>query len=1362
MNNQDRSRQNHYGDGIQQDYYPSSAGYSAQRLPYPDAAAAHLHQQNALRRAHRNGIPQYTEEDIRYYDMMKQNDFTNVIRPINYKHPQNVQGENDHRRERLTETRDDERYAELYEEVFAPHSRTTISGTRTSTERTRGMPVQTSSSRSTSRYGSSTTSSSEFEDANWEDNIMSALNDMAGNFKKIGGIHCNQAGPDTTEVQLKLNLPLPMQYVDNLDVKEGFNNAIATLSPKKCGNMQYGYSHLDEHVIDMEERFLGTMDQIQGNIVPVYKSLFQNQSESSDDDDDDELDEDQSESTYEDPRFLPKVDPNLQQLQYETNNAVESSIRAQNIDGIPLQIILSNQSSGVSSANSWKLLSPRDEPREYSNKSATNNIITTINNNLDVAIRGSRGLPNQNESNHNEQWIPATKQTLEIENRETAEMEKVEKLKTRGFKSNTEIPQVINVKNEENVPECYSDLTTGIQMPGQANAEKDKSTSIVPTIKTQFSGDEIMGCSKASFQRNSIKKGTAFNPDLNDLTENEAVFVKSDPPTGYNDLPENEAVFVKSDPPTTKPASTRSHTRNESIYAPEVLYKDGDEKIGKIEVEEGPDDELVDNCQDEELEEEIQLREERGKGKNLKEERKHREAEAKAAQEALGPKRLEERVEAKVKATREELKAKKSEEERKQFEVGAKAAEEALEAKKQEEERKQREAETKLAQETLEAKRLEERVEAEIKAARESLKAKKLEEERKRMKSEAEAKAAQEALKARKLEEERKCIEAESKVAQEALEALYSKKLDEERRQREAEAKKLDEDEERRQLEAETKALETKKLKEVRKRIEVETKAKEEESKELDEQRKRIEAETKAVVEKTLEARKAEKERKRIEAEIKADPDEKERASLYKVQGFEDYCKSLASTQIDDDGNSKALRTSIDMSDEDTNSVEERSTSSVLESDDNSEENNLSRPYEEESSTGAMSFDEESNSSTSVDTYSIDEESDIFTEATSYVEDPDSKTMANTSDVRSASTTERLRNKIDVQSENVEIKYLSERTRSVNHPFSSEETVNTMDKTVQSFLTKDTSQESAGSSKSFSKLKLPMKAPKLSSAYTSDVPIPIASTMSTLQTFDQGTVHSGQHSLGRFIKSSDESVVSSASYSHQSVISVKPIALSVTALPRETKKKSKIEPESRSSILGRIVSFILSLVLRITFTIIIFSYTWIKHLVITIGKKRAAKIDCTPTQFALQPDQAIRREEIQDRSMDSRIHQNAIQQHRTPYLGYEGPHQEHYTTTMIMKPPTPSGYFADDGDEVGTCVESIVPDAHYPNLSDGKISTWKITQKNTETSSLSSPPSTSFRVLKSAYSAISSTKRESEKSNWLDQPTIDDEMSYYE
>jgi hypothetical protein len=1241
MNHHGRSRRDHYREESQQDHYPS-AGYGAQRLPYPDAAAQ-LYQQNPMlaqvSRAHGNGMPQYAEEDVRFHG------FNNVAQQVYYK------------QQRGQETRDDERYAE---------SRTTISGTRTSTERTRSTPEHTSSSRSTSRYTSFSSSSSE---STWEDGgIFSALNDMAGNLKIIGGMNCNnKVGPETAEVQMKLNLPLPI-------VQEGFNNAMATLSPKKCGNMQYDYQHLDEHVIGMEERFLGTMDQIQGNVMPVYKSLFQSQSESSSSDDDIYEDDDQSESTYEDPRYISKVAPKIQQPQFETSNVVETPIMTQNVNGIPTQIIVSNQPSCVSSSDSWKILSPRDESQEYANKfAAKNNIIKTINNNLDTAHRGSKHQSNESESNRRN----------EVQNRETAEIEKKTKSKPRNVNSNTEIPQVIKVKNEENVHECYSDLTSGVPMSAQASAEKEKSTSNVPAIKTQFSRDETMDYNKASFQRNSTKKGTA----------------------GLNDLTDKEVVFVKSDPPTTKSASSRPQA-----------FKN--KRRGKSKVEE-------DDYNDKELELMIQLREEQEKAKKkLDEERKRfedkerkrfeAEAKAKAMQEALEAEKLEERVQAELKAAREAVKL---ETERKQREAEEHAAEEALVAKRLEEERKQHEARAKAAEEAQIAKRLEEerkRVEAVAK-------------ERKRR--EAEAKAAQEARKMKKLEEQRKIIEAETKAAAEVLEALYAKKADEERRQREAEAKKVEERKEREaKAEAKLRALEAKKLKEVRKRVEAETKAAEEEYEKLEEERKRIVTETRAVEKALLNARKSGKERKRTEVKTKPD--------LYKVQRFEDYCQSVAGT-VDDIG--EAPRTNNDMyDDDDTSSVEERSASSIQESDGDSEEDQESLPsHEEESSTGTMSLDEQSNSTNSVDTCSSDEESDIYTDATSFVEDSDSKMATSVSDILSNNTTKRLRNRVDAQPENSEIKY----------PFSSEESVNTMDRTVQS---------------SFSKSKYPMKkSSKLSSAYTSDVPIPIAATMSTMPTmptFDQGTVHSGQHSLGRFLKSSDESVLSSVGYSHHSITSAKPVALSVTALPRDTKKKNEIKSDSRSSILGSIVSFTLSLVLRVLFTIILFSYTWIKHLVIMIGKKQVPKVDCTP--FELQPDQAIRREEIQDRSTDDLIHQNAIQQHRTPYLGYEDPnhHQEHYTTTMIMKP---RGYLGDDSDEVGTCVESIVPDAHYPNMSDGKISAWKITQKNTETSSLSSPPSTSFRVLKSAYSALSS-KRESEKSNWMDQPTIDDEMSYYE
>ena len=100
---------------------------------------------------------------------------------------------------------------------------------------------------------------------------------------------------------------------------------------------------------------------------------------------------------------------------------------------------------------------------------------------------------------------------------------------------------------------------------------------------------------------------------------------------------------------------------------------------------------------------------------------------------------------------------------------------------------------------------------------------------------------------------------------------------------------------------------------------------------------------------------------------------------------------------------------------------------------------------------------------------------------------------------------------------------------------------------------------------------------------------------------------------------------------------------------------------------------------------------------------------------------------------------------------------------MVMKPAAPLVSTVDDMDEVGTCVESIVPDAHYPNHLDGKVSTWKIPPTQIAMSSLSSPSSTSFGVLKKAYSALSSKRQKTEDTNWLDQHTMDDEiLSYYD
>lgn len=299
------------------------------------------------------------------------------------------------------------RYEEIYDNVFAPHS-------RTPTEARTGS-LSTAGTASSGRSSSSTDSGEE-----WEENIMSALNDMAGNLKKIGGIQCNQAGPDATEVQLKLNLPVPMKYMDQLgvDAKEGFNSAIASLSPKKCS---FQYNDLDGQVVDIEERFLGTIDQLQGNVMPMYKSLFESQSGSTDDEGDRDSrscghrrghgragsqarramadDDDDSESTYEDEPFLdrspvvpvldhpqatrenlPRMDerdvrqmrPSLmKQPKSPQTKHQNAAVKRTDDSPIPSEIVISDQPSDISSSHSWQLTM---SPRNYKNNNETTKI----------------------------------------------------------------------------------------------------------------------------------------------------------------------------------------------------------------------------------------------------------------------------------------------------------------------------------------------------------------------------------------------------------------------------------------------------------------------------------------------------------------------------------------------------------------------------------------------------------------------------------------------------------------------------------------------------------------------------------------------------------------------------------------------------------------------------------------------------------------------------------------------------------------------------------------------------------------------------------------------------------------------------
>jgi len=1380
--------------------------------------------QNGL---HRNGLPQYSVESMQYYNRAPQNGFDTTIGHIpdngrsphvKYGPPQTFHFNKEQVDRRFQKDEDAARYAELYEEVYAPRSRTP-SGLMTSTERTRGTQAQTTyTSRSTSEYGSSDSSSSESEsdDDRWEDNIFSALNDMAGNLKRIGGIRCNKAGLDSTEVQLKINLPLPIHNLDTVA-----KDAMASLSPKKC-NMQYDYSHLDDQVLDMEEQFLGAMDKLQG-VMPVYRSLFQSQSDSSSEDDDDDNNHDPnddevnpSQSTYEDPRFLPKETQKLQQqeqdIQVPLNTAFET-----NVDGIPLQILISDQPSEVSSCDSWMLLSPRNKLDDNPAKSAADDIMNKINNNLDAAVRGSKihveqnQMPQQNDQD--DQWIPATKQKLVLEDPEDIEKDEpvhrdVKPIKSKtALKTHIQIPQVIDcthtlVKNNgHDIPECYSDLTIdfrkaeGVTSSVHADSDKDKDKSIsnipmiktqFPMIKTQFSGDEIMGRDEASFQRNSAKRGTVFKSESDDLGKQDAdlskagstaessqkvnmiekikfqdsdhvMFDKGDETMGKVQASDDKPIVSELVPGVQasddKPISDVQASDDKPIVSelvPGVQASD-DKPISDVQASddkpivsesEVPDDEF-DNFRGEESEEERkQMEAWEKKRKKLLEERKRLEKEAQEADEAEAKRK----VEMEKKRIEEEAKAKARAEAQRIAEKAAAKAE-----TRAKEERERVEEETKQGKKAREARQVElEEIQrqADIKAQKE---AEKLEEERKLM--EAEAKAAREALNAKKLEEERRRAEVEAKVKAEEEATAKAQAQARARAQAQAQAQAQAEAESKAKAEAEAEekakavqeALEAKiKFEEDQKRVEAEARAKEEAlaklKLELEEETKRIKAGVKA------DAR-AKSNEEDLERQILADErrgregdDEKslsnekldtlsldDRASLYKIQGFDDYCKGLSRQSESSD--------SLDTDHSEKSSEEERSTSNIESHNEEKSNGSLhsgrsggSRPPSlgsEDISVGTGSISEESTSSNSLDASRSSVESDTFSDATPLEEDFEEHSET---DSVQASITKNIG------------------TRSVNFMLSGGETANSRDKTVQSSARRRAN-PNGGS----------MTSQLLSSAsYTSDMPITLAATMSTIQTSDQGTVQSGQRSLGRFV-ASDESVISSTSYSHQSVMSAKPIVTRVTSQRREyNRMDNKIE--LRSSILGSIFS----LVLRLMLSTLVFVFMWIKHVVSMIGKKRPAKIDCTPTRHALQPGQSIRREEIQDRSLDNFVHRANTRRHgRSPYLLHEEPCREHYTTTMVMKPPVPSGHLVDDSDEVGTCVESIVPDTHCPNSSDGKISTWKITPEESELSSLSSP-SKSFQVLKKAYSAFSLKKPEAEKLNWIDHETIDDEMSYYD
>jgi hypothetical protein len=118
-------------------------------------------------------------------------------------------------------------------------------------------------------------------------------------------------------------------------------------------------------------------------------------------------------------------------------------------------------------------------------------------------------------------------------------------------------------------------------------------------------------------------------------------------------------------------------------------------------------------------------------------------------------------------------------------------------------------------------------------------------------------------------------------------------------------------------------------------------------------------------------------------------------------------------------------------------------------------------------------------------------------------------------------------------------------------------------------------------------------------------------------------------------------------------------------------------------------------------------------------------------------------------------------------------------TTMPMmtnsrrSPPYDTIDDDDDADEVGTCVESIVPDAHFPSDAEGRpqVSNWTVISPQTYGKSSSSRSLGPLKMAYSAFSSSASSRRQPRKGhrgeeiNWVmddeDQNDLYDDASSY-
>ena len=248
-----------------------------------------------------------------------------------------------------------EKHRELYNEVFARRPRTPTSSSELNSSKSSGSYSEGSAlpSDDFSIGSSNSDSESDFDDFDWDGNIdADCMNTLFSKnvAAKMGLVRCNKSGP--SEVQLKMTLPLPLQYMDHLEfpTQSGLNSAIESMKCKGQKDFRKHFDYdgiLDDQVYENEVQFPGAVPEF-------YKSLFESPSEASSDNEDEH---NASQEHFPFPVYHPHLTGRNDFRQQRLGNppGVNHNERIRSIPvvipmgSLPSQIILKEQSSDVSS-----------------------------------------------------------------------------------------------------------------------------------------------------------------------------------------------------------------------------------------------------------------------------------------------------------------------------------------------------------------------------------------------------------------------------------------------------------------------------------------------------------------------------------------------------------------------------------------------------------------------------------------------------------------------------------------------------------------------------------------------------------------------------------------------------------------------------------------------------------------------------------------------------------------------------------------------------------------------------------------------------------------------------------------------------